>query len=457
MSESTKSGVGSAQSNQYHLKVAVLGTTDTATTCSDARDEVSAKCFRGGWASTQNTYSLTSTNHDASEAVCRFHDSMASLSSGTGSHGVAPPLHVNGRTISSAVTDQRPLVWATPDIDMTGLSRIGESLSRGDKRGVLGGGGATMTFLNDGTAHLLSYETGGKLTITNGDLLTVFGFDSNSAGTAVGTNVNFNVTLSGCSNAAYNKEYSIIAVTATELEAGTDDVSTSAPLVVAASGGICAGDTITLSTSLATLVDTDAIAVGDRFKVAATSRHTNMENVYAKCTAANPTVCTVTNAAGDINSNLGHGFATGDTVTTAASTTGTGLTASTEYFVDRIDAASFNLRASSLGVANSAAQIAVTTSPIVTTFTKSTIRYETRTVDKIWKDATSGDVTMFSVADQFKNVRNLQNVEAWIDESGSTEQAECSNRGICDSEAGVCECFTGYTSNNCGVQSALAE
>merc|ERR1712185_252361 len=101
--------------------------------------------------------------------------------------------------------------------------------------------------------------------------------------------------------------------------------------------------------------------------------------------------------------------------------------------------------------------VSISTNTITTTFTKSKIRYETRTVDKIWKDANSGDVTMFSVAYQFINVRSLQNVEAWIDESGSTEQAECSNRGICDSEAGVCECFTGYPGNNCGIQSALAE
>lgn len=34
--------------------------------------------------------------------------------------------------------------------------------------------------------------------------------------------------------------------------------------------------------------------------------------------------------------------------------------------------------------------------------------------------------------------------------------AECSNRGLCDHETGVCECFTGYTSDNCENQDSLS-
>jgi hypothetical protein len=37
-----------------------------------------------------------------------------------------------------------------------------------------------------------------------------------------------------------------------------------------------------------------------------------------------------------------------------------------------------------------------------------------------------------------------------------THTSQCSNRGICDTEAGVCQCFTGYTNDNCDTQSALA-
>lgn len=34
--------------------------------------------------------------------------------------------------------------------------------------------------------------------------------------------------------------------------------------------------------------------------------------------------------------------------------------------------------------------------------------------------------------------------------------APCSNRGLCNTETGVCECFAGYTSDNCHEQSSLA-
>lgn len=34
--------------------------------------------------------------------------------------------------------------------------------------------------------------------------------------------------------------------------------------------------------------------------------------------------------------------------------------------------------------------------------------------------------------------------------------SECSNRGICNSEEGQCECFSGYTNDNCDMQSAIA-
>jgi len=40
--------------------------------------------------------------------------------------------------------------------------------------------------------------------------------------------------------------------------------------------------------------------------------------------------------------------------------------------------------------------------------------------------------------------------------SGYNYVGECSNRGVCDPVQGVCTCFPGYTSDNCGVPNALA-
>jgi len=48
----------------------------------------------------------------------------------------------------------------------------------------------------------------------------------------------------------------------------------------------------------------------------------------------------------------------------------------------------------------------------------------------------------------------------WVTESSTqaTYQyvSQCSNRGNCDSSAGLCTCFKGYTNDNCDTQSSLA-
>jgi hypothetical protein len=39
---------------------------------------------------------------------------------------------------------------------------------------------------------------------------------------------------------------------------------------------------------------------------------------------------------------------------------------------------------------------------------------------------------------------------------GTKELVECSHRGLCNHDDGLCECFNGYTNDDCGMQQALS-
>jgi len=47
-------------------------------------------------------------------------------------------------------------------------------------------------------------------------------------------------------------------------------------------------------------------------------------------------------------------------------------------------------------------------------------------------------------------------LQIFVDQRGTTEEAECSNRGLCDQSTGTCECFKGYTDDDCSRQDALS-
>jgi len=77
-------------------------------------------------------------------------------------------------------------------------------------------------------------------------------------------------------------------------------------------------------------------------------------------------------------------------------------------------------------------------------------RYEIRVVDFIAADGTS-----FTVSSAFSE--NATDKPIWIVGTGTTEAKTCSGRGLCNGESGVCECFAGYTLDDCSAQNALAQ
>jgi len=58
-----------------------------------------------------------------------------------------------------------------------------------------------------------------------------------------------------------------------------------------------------------------------------------------------------------------------------------------------------------------------------------------------------------TTADVAISARNAPNGK-WFGE-GTSERVECSHRGLCNHDEGLCECFTGYTHDDCSRQDAL--
>jgi len=77
--------------------------------------------------------------------------------------------------------------------------------------------------------------------------------------------------------------------------------------------------------------------------------------------------------------------------------------------------------------------------------------FETRTVDEIFY-STTNEITSFTVDSPIKASGKVQ---IFVDNRGTTEELTCSRRGLCDESTGTCECFSGYTDDDCSRQDSL--
>merc|ERR1711968_173011 len=92
--------------------------------------------------------------------------------------------------------------------------------------------------------------------------------------------------------------------------------------------------------------------------------------------------------------------------------------------------------------------------------------YMTHTIDKIDYETSApfGAVKLFTlneiVSKEVTLAGTFQPVTGdhivYNDQRGTTENKECSGRGLCDGSTGICECFKGYTDDDCSRQNALA-
>lgn len=73
------------------------------------------------------------------------------------------------------------------------------------------------------------------------------------------------------------------------------------------------------------------------------------------------------------------------------------------------------------------------------------------TRDNTWSDNT-GIVTLF----HFTPPSALSDGDTCTPDKQYEYVSQCSNRGICEATSGLCQCFKGYTSDDCSMQNALA-
>jgi hypothetical protein len=92
--------------------------------------------------------------------------------------------------------------------------------------------------------------------------------------------------------------------------------------------------------------------------------------------------------------------------------------------------------------------------------TQNTKHHNIYTVDKISVGRTSGFAARTEiVVDMGINFAHLANASAYkfYPPTGASWAKECSDRGNCNTDTGLCECYTGYTHDDCSVQNTLAQ
>merc|ERR1711968_5813 len=100
------------------------------------------------------------------------------------------------------------------------------------------------------------------------------------------------------------------------------------------------------------------------------------------------------------------------------------------------------------------------------THTVDRIYYETTTTEDASAPKQNGAIEKFTLNEivsvelgRTGNTTKVDNAESraiYNDQCGTTENKECSGRGLCDETSGLCQCFKGYTDDDCSRQNALS-